>query len=151
MNKGKRSVFVNAKSVKSPRVVEWISKNPKWLMLVIVILPISSAILGYLFENINAFSRSGCVLIAVAIWAVYINHHVVINIEYLRAFYSQNSGLNELSIRKPEIINYLADDKNGDGKELWILTEASKSLVELEFLCGIAGTLIWGLGDLILP
>ena len=93
MNKRKDTVFVIAKSVKFPRIVKRIAKNPICLCWVIVTIPIIGFTVECFFDNGSALSRSGCILVAFAISAVYTNHYVGSEISHLRGVYNESDKM----------------------------------------------------------
>jgi len=137
-----------------------------FLFLAGLILPCLSLPVFLLLEQSNAFARSGSLMVAISIALVYLNH-----------FYTQDSALNEklevgaayLADKMPDALPLLKERLDPEAlaafEELEITsmddlaeraknTTAGEALVSrfsrrAEFGLGIAGTVIWGFGDLV--
>ena len=156
----KKSAFTLAKSIRFEWIVINIAQSPIRLSLALLTIPISGLAFEFLFQG--AFGRSGSVLVAAAVLAVYINHFLSQETEHLRGVYSEvnkmgtsesqiQSNINpaaSIELHKGLVASIQAIQAIAPG-ELETITNASDKLVKAEFIAGLVGTLIWGFGDLI--
>lgn len=156
----KTSAFTLAKSVRFEWIVIYIAQSPIRLSIVLLTIPISGLAFEFLFQG--SFGRSGSVLVAAAVLAVYINHFLARETEHLRGVYreARKMGSTESDIHRninpeipvelhPGIVASMKTVQNTAPKELETITNAGDKLVKAEFIAGLVGTLIWGFGDLI--
>ena len=153
----KKSAFTLAKSVRFEWIVINIAQSPIRLSLVLLTIPISGLAFEFLFQG--AFGKSGSVLVAAAVLAVYINHFLSQETEHLRGVYREANKMGTSESQIKSNINPAASIELHQGLvasiqaiapgELETITNASDKLVKAEFIAGLIGTLIWGFGDLI--
>jgi|TARA_B110001469_G_C9620821_1_gene309392 hypothetical protein len=148
-------------NIKFPWFVSNVASKPLYLALVIIPIPIIGLVLE-LYSFQSSFSRSGSLLVCVAIFSIYINH-------FLSIAESNTKGMLQSVIklgRTPEEIlrnmnpAITGDTRNITASNMYLLlkaaeieiprlTDAKDKLVKVEFLAGVLGTFIWGFGDLI--
>lgn len=128
-----------------------------FIVFAVPVLGLALVLLG--FES--AFGRSGSVLVCVAILSVYVNHVLTLDVERLQSIRDATS----LGKNRDEIDNNINPEITGERREAAIdsiissnkvaketipkLSDAKNSLIRIEFIAGVFGTLIWGFGDLI--
>ena len=137
----------------------------KWLYRAGYLLPFAGLIILFVFPLSNAFARSGCMMVAVSISLVYLNHFFIRDAESnaeLAEAASKLATINPASL--PEVEKRLPAEALSELQKLGVesLEELSeyvrrtgnlvgtiaKGNQRAEFSFGIAGTLIWGFGDL---
>jgi len=152
-------VFSNSQ-IKCAWFVRNIATKPLYLSMFFLPIPLAGLV-GEVFFDL-AFSRSGSVLVCVAIFCVYVNHFLSVEAENVK---SVMQVVRKVGSTQQEIFQRMNPEIQGDARikgaanlyaligaaeeELPILTDANEKLVMVEFLAGISGTLIWGFGDLI--
>ena len=149
-------------NIKHPWFVNNIASKPLYLSLVIVPIPIGGLVLELFYSLHESFSRSGSVLVCMAIFSVYINHFLSVAESdaksMLRAVVKTGSTPEEIERNMNPAIT--GDTRLAAAENLYRVMEVAKveipkltdtreNLVKVEFLTGVLGTLIWGFGGLI--
>lgn len=144
-----------------------------WLLFNVAAHPVRLAVLfsaipvlGLLFSIFfweSSFHRSGSLMVAIAVYAAYVNHHVSFEQTKSKEFLNATSHLNEkqkakrqlagkLNINDPQV-EYMAQSiintRNASAKTLPILQELKSNILKVEVSGGVLGTIIWGFGDLV--
>ena len=153
------AVFLNSQ-IKFSWFVRNIAIKPLYLTLFFLPIPLIGLVAEYFFDM--AFARSGAVLVCVAIFCVYTNHFLSVEADNVKsamqAAYKLGSTQQEIFQRMNSVIQGEARIKGAANlyaliealkEELPKLTDANEKLVNVEFLAGVFGTLIWGFGDLL--
>jgi hypothetical protein len=153
------AVFSNSQ-IKFSWFVRNVATKPLYLSLLFLPIPIIGLVAEYFFDM--AFSRSGAVLVCVAIFCVYTNHFLSVEADNVK---SAMQAAHKVGSTEQEILQRMNPAIQGEARikgaenlyalilaskeELPKLTDANEKLVKVEFLAGVFGTLIWGFGDLI--
>jgi len=144
---------------------EWFVRNvaskPLWLTLFFLPIPFIGLVLEYLCIR-EAFSRSGSILVCVAIFCVYLNHFLSVEANNVQGALRAATDLGPTYEDKFRSINpeiqgdnreraarSLQDIQNKAEAALPELRDTQERLVMVEFLAGIFGTLVWGFGGLV--
>lgn len=140
--------------------IEHVSRRP--VLLAVCFVPIPLIGLAAEIYSDEAFARSGSLLVCAAIFSVYLNHFLSVEAENvqnaLRSILKIGSTEEEILKRmNPEIMgearrkaaaNLFASIEHAK-EELPGLRDSRRNLVNVEFLAGVIGILIWGFGDLV--
>ncbi len=148
--------------LKLSKFIRKITISPIYLGLLIISIPLIGMAFQVYYDS--TFSRSGALLVCVAIFTIYLNHFLSTEINNLGVSKKliEAKGLTVEEIlqnidkniqdqeKREQLANALFDfRKNIKENELPVLKDAQIKLVTLEFIAGVLGTLIWGFGDLL--
>jgi len=140
--------------------LEKIFSRPKMVMALFLSVPLIGLALSILGFS-TAFQRSGAVLVALAIFCVYVNHFLTREIDNAQSFLQGVKHLKDL----PTTISHFSRTAEDNDKAIKLaanvfaqkqraennfpkLLPVKDLIVKVEFLAGFCGTLIWALGDI---
>ena len=141
------------------------AKSVYWLRAIGLVLPCVCLPVFLLLPQSDAFARSGCLMAGISIAMVYLNHFYMRDAAVNRELATGATALAEKmpdawSLLKeklaPEVVGEMEDlgiTSISDLAEAARYTQAGEDTISkfsrrTEFGLGIAGTLIWGFGDL---
>jgi len=152
--------FLGNAAIKLPWFTRNVAGKPIGIFILVATIPICGAIIDW-FLYPTAFERSGAILVSVAIFCVYLNHFVANDIESWEGI---RQGTWKLGRSVEEILpqinrTFSEQDRLQTAVDLFNNIESANTeikalggvmhkIVQIEFLAGVSGTLIWGFGDL---
>lgn len=140
-----------------------IAKQPKVLVAVATLVLVSGFLVSLFLNVDSAFQRSGALLVSYAIFCVFLNHFLSLDIQFtdkLGKTIIRNNPyevLRDIKQLRPDISdeeankhleNAMMDSLRLESERNLIL-EHKKTLATIEFSIGFIGTLVWGFGDLL--
>jgi len=145
---------------KHKKAIELMAKAPILPWLFVFSIPMTGFILEYVGFK-TAFLRSGVIMIILALSIVYLNHFILKVNEDITHIQTM---LNSKDFDNKDIQKVIFKDKSKKDKSMRVesvedlkvkiykhlvkLRKVNSNLIEVEFLSGVAGTMIWGFGDL---